>query len=237
MVGAQQVKVLTMKEPPGQTFAHILGDLSQFPVSSSPASNGSEPARTGCGETSSRAAATSSTSACRSSTTCHPRHRPEEMLVDESATATVKQLGDALTEMEVNGHVFGRCSLDGRPARRRTARALDQQAAAGDEGACGPRRRVLRRDLQPPERLAEHRARQRRAQPPAARAARDATPRTELPVHASIRAHGRLAICCASAAGRRSRRHTTRRSPITCTSRTSATRSCSARREAARASS
>ena len=31
--------------------------------------------------------------------------------VDESATATVKQLGDALTEMEVNGHVFGRCSL------------------------------------------------------------------------------------------------------------------------------
>jgi hypothetical protein len=27
MVGSQQVKVLSMKEPPGQTFAHILGDL------------------------------------------------------------------------------------------------------------------------------------------------------------------------------------------------------------------
>src|SRR5438552_1969983 len=37
--------------------------------------------------------------------------RPEEMLIDESAGATVKQLGDALTEIDVNGHVFGQCSL------------------------------------------------------------------------------------------------------------------------------
>jgi hypothetical protein len=29
------------------------------------------------------------------------------MLVDESASATVKQLGDALSELEVNGHFFG----------------------------------------------------------------------------------------------------------------------------------
>ena len=33
--------------------------------------------------------------------------RPEEMLVDDSASATVRQLGDALTEIEVNGHFFG----------------------------------------------------------------------------------------------------------------------------------
>ena len=33
------------------------------------------------------------------------------MLVDDSATATVHQLGDALTEMEVHGHFFGACSL------------------------------------------------------------------------------------------------------------------------------
>jgi hypothetical protein len=33
--------------------------------------------------------------------------KAEEMLVDESATATVKQLGDALTEMEVNGTCSG----------------------------------------------------------------------------------------------------------------------------------
>src|SRR4030088_61344 len=40
-----------------------------------------------------------------------PDPRPEDMLVDESASATVKQLGDALTELEVNGHFFGECSL------------------------------------------------------------------------------------------------------------------------------
>jgi type IV secretion system protein VirB4 len=33
------------------------------------------------------------------------------MLVDDSATATVRQLGDALTEIEVNGRIFGSCSL------------------------------------------------------------------------------------------------------------------------------
>jgi type IV secretion system protein VirB4 len=33
------------------------------------------------------------------------------MLVDDSASATVHQLGDALTELEVNGHFFGMCSL------------------------------------------------------------------------------------------------------------------------------
>ena len=33
------------------------------------------------------------------------------MLVDDSASATVRQLGDALTEIEVNGHFFGPGSL------------------------------------------------------------------------------------------------------------------------------
>ena len=49
------------------------------------------------------------------------------------------------------------------------------------------RRRVHRRDLQPAERLAEHRARQRRPQPSPAAAARDARRRPELPLHASTR--------------------------------------------------
>ena len=40
-----------------------------------------------------------------------PDTRPEEMLVDDSASATVRQLGDALTELEVNGHFFGHCSI------------------------------------------------------------------------------------------------------------------------------
>ncbi len=31
MVGSQQVKVLSMKEPPGETFAYILGDVLAVP--------------------------------------------------------------------------------------------------------------------------------------------------------------------------------------------------------------
>jgi hypothetical protein len=33
------------------------------------------------------------------------------MLVDEAAGATVRQLGDALTELELNGHFLRTCSL------------------------------------------------------------------------------------------------------------------------------
>jgi len=40
-----------------------------------------------------------------------PDTTPDEMLVDDSATAAVRQLGDALTELEVHGHFFGACSL------------------------------------------------------------------------------------------------------------------------------
>jgi hypothetical protein len=59
-----------------------------------------------------------------------PEARPEEMLVDDSANATVRQLGDALTELEVNGHFFGMGSLtlvlhgeDGRALEHQAARA------------------------------------------------------------------------------------------------------------------
>jgi hypothetical protein len=40
-----------------------------------------------------------------------PGTKPEEMLVDNSAAATVQEIGQALTEMEVHGHFFGACSL------------------------------------------------------------------------------------------------------------------------------
>ena len=40
-----------------------------------------------------------------------PDTRPEEMLVDDSASATVRQLGDALTEMEVQRPLLRPCSL------------------------------------------------------------------------------------------------------------------------------
>jgi type IV secretion system protein VirB4 len=122
------VKVLTMKEPPTATFAHVLEDLYTVP-----------------GEF----------IAClewqripndrmRRDLQTRRRHffnrrvsivnyvssetRPEEMLVDESAGATVKQLGDALTELEVHGHFFGECSLT-LVLHDEDARALERTAA------------------------------------------------------------------------------------------------------------
>jgi type IV secretion system protein TrbE len=57
------------------------------------------------------------------------------MLVDDSASATVRQLGDALTELEVNGHFFGSCSLtvilhgeDPRALQQQTAEAVKAMA-------------------------------------------------------------------------------------------------------------
>lgn len=111
VVGHQAVKVLSMKEPPSQTFAHMLDDLFALPGEF-----------IGCLEWQ-----RSANDRVRRDIQSRRRHffnkrvsmvnylstdtRPEEMLVDDSAGATVRQLGDALTELEVNGHFFGACSL------------------------------------------------------------------------------------------------------------------------------
>lgn len=111
VVGHQAVKVLSMKEPPGQTFAHILSDLFGLPGEF-----------IACLEWQ-----RSQSDRVRRDIQSRRRHffnkrvslinyvssetRPEEMLIDDSAGAIVRQLGDALTELEVNGHFFGSCSL------------------------------------------------------------------------------------------------------------------------------
>src|SRR5262249_41936165 len=111
MVGDRTVMVLSLKEPPSHTFAHMLGDLHAVPGEF-----------IACLEWQ-----RVSNDRMRRELRMRRRHffnkrvslvnyvapdtQPEEMLVDDSATATVQQLGDALTELEVNGHFFGMCSL------------------------------------------------------------------------------------------------------------------------------
>ena len=111
LVGRHAVKVLSMKEPPARTFAHMLGDLLAIPG-----------AFIACLEWQ-----RSRPERVRRDIQARRRHyfnkrvslinyvssdaRPEEMLVDDSAGAMVHQLGEALTEIEVNGHAFGLCSL------------------------------------------------------------------------------------------------------------------------------
>jgi type IV secretion system protein VirB4 len=106
-----RVKVLTMKEPPAKTFATVLQDLYTVP---SPFIACLEWQRL-------------PNAAMRRDLQARRRHffnkkvsmvnylssqtKPEEMLVDDSATATVNELGQGLTAMEVHGHFFGSCSL------------------------------------------------------------------------------------------------------------------------------
>jgi type IV secretion system protein TrbE len=128
VVGDRLVKVLTMKEPPSQTFAFVLQDLYEVPGE-----------LVACLEW-------QRIPADRSRRDLHsrrrhffnkrvalvnyvsPETRPDEMLVDDSASATVRQLGDAMTELEVNGHFFGACSLT-LALHGLDARALQHQAA------------------------------------------------------------------------------------------------------------
>ena len=118
-----------MKEPPSQTFANVLGDLLEIPGEF-----------VACLEWQ-----RIPNDRMRRDLQTRRRHffnkrvsmvnyvssetRPEEMLVDDSANTTVRQLGDALTELEVNGHFFGSCSLT-LVLHGIDPRALEHQAAA-----------------------------------------------------------------------------------------------------------
>lgn len=128
MVGSQLVKVLSMKEPPGQTFAHILGELLSVPGELIACVEwqrvGQDQMRREI-QSRRRHFFNKRVSLVNYVT---PEAKGEEMLVDESATATVRQLGDALTEMEVNGHVFGRCSV-AVVLHHEDRRVLDHQVA------------------------------------------------------------------------------------------------------------
>ncbi len=127
-VGRQAVKVLTMKEPPSQTFAHLLADLvavpGEFIACLEWQRTASDRMRRDI-QTRRRHFFNKRVSMINYVT---PETRPEEMLVDDSASTMVRQLGDALTELEVNGHFFGTCSLT-LALHGLDRRALEHQAA------------------------------------------------------------------------------------------------------------
>jgi type IV secretion system protein TrbE len=128
VVGDRLVKVLSMKEPPSHTFASLLRDVYELPgdliaclvwqrISADRMRRDLQARR--------RHFFNKRVSLVNY---IAPDTKPEEMMTDDSATATVRQLGDALTETEVNGHFFGRCSLT-LVLHGHDARALQQQAA------------------------------------------------------------------------------------------------------------
>ena len=127
-VGHQLVKVLSMKEPPGHTFAHLLVDLYAVPGEFIACLEWqripSDRMRRDL-QTRRRHFFNKRVSMVNYVT---PDARPDDMLVDDSANATVRQVGDALTELEVNGHFFGHCSLT-LVLHGASERALEHQTA------------------------------------------------------------------------------------------------------------
>lgn len=106
-----RVKVLTMKEPPSSTYAQMLDALHRVPQS-----------LVACAEWQRLPL-----DRVRRDIRAKRRHyfnkrislvnylspdtKPEHMLVDDSATSLVQELGQCLSDIEVHGHVFGASSL------------------------------------------------------------------------------------------------------------------------------
>ena len=110
-VGGHVVKVLTMKEPPGTTFAHLLEGLYTVPGEFIACSEWRRlPADRMRRDIQSRRRHFFNKRVALVNYVA-PEARPDEMLVNDGADATVKKLGELLTEVDVNGRFFGECSL------------------------------------------------------------------------------------------------------------------------------
>ena len=135
MVGNRFVKVLSMKEPPSQTFAFLLQDLYEIPGEFVACLEWQRIPSDRMRRDLQRRRRHFFNKRVSIVNYVSPDTRPEEMLVDDSANTMVRQLGDALTELEVNSHFFGSCSLtlvlhgtDGRALQQQTAEAMKAMA-------------------------------------------------------------------------------------------------------------
>ena len=135
-LGAAHVKVLSMKEPPSATFPQVLEELYTLPGEFIACLEWCRIPNDRMRRTLQLRRRHFFNKRVSMVNYVSPDTRPEEMLVDESANATVRQLGDALTELEVNGHFFGDCSLalvlfneDARLLERATAEATKVMAS------------------------------------------------------------------------------------------------------------
>jgi type IV secretion/conjugal transfer VirB4 family ATPase len=127
-VGDRLVKVLSMKEPPSQTFAFLLQDLYETPGEFIACLEWQRIPSDRMRRDLQRRRRHFFNKRVSIVNYIASESRPEEMLVDDSASATVHQLGDALTQTEVNGHFFGSCSLT-LVLHGRDARVLHHQSA------------------------------------------------------------------------------------------------------------
>lgn len=107
------VKVLSMKEPPSHTFAHMLEDWYNIPCEFISCLEWRRiPSERMRRDVKSRRRHFFNQRTSLRSEAFSTEAVPESAkLVDTSADVTVHQLGDAMAQIEVHGHVFGECSL------------------------------------------------------------------------------------------------------------------------------
>ena len=110
-IGSRLVTALSMKEPPSRTYAHMLSDLMRIPCEFVACLEWQRlPADKVRRDIHSRRRHFYNKRVSLVNYVS-PETQADEMLVDDSAAATVNQLGEALVEVEANGHFFGSASL------------------------------------------------------------------------------------------------------------------------------
>src|SRR4029077_13042226 len=106
-------EVLTLKEPPAQTFAHLLRDLQEIACNCVIASESKRESNLAMRKLiqSKRRHFHNSKSSMLNYLPSGADSTAIDRLVDDSAVALVAELGSCLEEIEVKGHAFGEFSM------------------------------------------------------------------------------------------------------------------------------
>jgi type IV secretion system protein TrbE len=107
------VQALTLKDPPAQTFAHILRGLQEIPCQFIIASEWKRESNFKVRRMiqSKRRHFHNTKTSLANYLPTNGESAPKDMLVDDSAVAQVRDLGGSLEELEINGRSFGQFSL------------------------------------------------------------------------------------------------------------------------------
>ena len=106
------IKLLSMAEPPSQTFPHLLRGLLAIPCNMIACSEWKrEPNQTVRREIDKKRRHYHLAKSSMLSYLGNSNPRPDEILLDDSKTAVVDELNSALREMEINENYFGRYSV------------------------------------------------------------------------------------------------------------------------------
>lgn len=103
------VQVLTLKEPPAQTFAHLLAAIQEIPSNAIVVSEWQRESNFRIRkEIHSKRRHFHNSKASLTNYVTSQNPNPQEMLIDDAAAALVSDLGGCLRELEISGNYFGR---------------------------------------------------------------------------------------------------------------------------------